>query len=553
MQRFDFQAIVCDTTRMNTSPNRKPFSFSALVAEINKESDIDTSPIIQANNPTSSARPRHERPARPIAEPKADYAADATHQRERTPRPAQRERAPFIERATAAAKEKPTEKTNLAAKIVAAHAEPELPVENAEPEVTITFAELNLSEPILRVLNEMKFIKPTPIQAQSIPALMEGRDLVGIAQTGTGKTGAFLLPTLMHLAGGRRKLRMPRCIVLVPTRELALQVQEELERFTKYMNITHTLIIGGASMNEQTSALDKGVDVMVATPGRLLDLFDRKKIMLLDVKHLIIDEADRMLDMGFMPDIERICSLVPFTRQTMLFSATMPPEIAATVERFMQAPVRVEAARPSTVNTRIAQYALCVDDADFEQRAALRQLIEWDESFQNAIIFCNMKVTSSALAKSFTRHGYAAAALHSDLSQDERFVNLKAFRDGTVKLLVASDVAARGLDIPNVSHVINFDVPKNSEDYVHRIGRTGRGGKTGVSVTLISPSCAFYAKKIQDDLSSDPQWIDEFGQDIDRPSWWDEASSKQPKRGGRPSTSGGEKPRGRSSSGRGKR
>jgi superfamily II DNA/RNA helicase len=345
----------------------------------------------------------------------------------------------------------------------------------------MSFSELGLSEAVLRAVGETGYVTPTPIQAQAIPVILMGRDVLGCAQTGTGKTAGFTLPMIDILASGRSKARMPRSLILEPTRELAAQVAESFGVYGKYTRLTKALLIGGESFTDQEKALDRGVDVLVATPGRLLDLFERGKILLRDVKVLVIDEADRMLDMGFIPDVERIVSLLPPLRQTLFFSATMPPEIRRLADRFLSAPKEITVARPATTAANIEDFVVPVRER--EKREALRHLLR-NETIKTALIFCNRKRDVDVLFRSLYRHGFNAGALHGDMPQDRRNETLAKFRRGELTILVASDVAARGLDIDDISHVFNFDVPYNPEDYVHRIGRTGRAGRSGRAFTL---------------------------------------------------------------------
>jgi superfamily II DNA/RNA helicase len=349
------------------------------------------------------------------------------------------------------------------------------------------FTELGLSDKVLQAVTASGYTEPTPIQAQAIPHVLARRDVLGIAQTGTGKTAAFTLPMLTLLETGRARARMPRTLILEPTRELAAQVEESFERYGVNHRLNVALIIGGVSFSDQDMKLARGVDVLIATPGRLLDHFERGKLLLTGVELLVIDEADRMLDMGFIPDIERIVKLVPFTRQTLFFSATMPPEIQRLADAFLHNPVRVEVARPASTVATITQQLVSAGREPHEKRERLRDLIRQTPDFKNAIIFCNRKRDVATLQRSLVRHGFNAAALHGDLDQHARTAALDSFRNGEVPLLVASDVAARGLDIPAVSHVFNFDVPHHAEDYVHRIGRTGRAGRSGAAITLVSP------------------------------------------------------------------
>lgn len=355
------------------------------------------------------------------------------------------------------------------------------------------FSDLNLHKKVLKAVDEAGYTEPTPIQAGAIPPALEGQDVLGIAQTGTGKTASFTLPMISMLNRGRARARMPRSLVLAPTRELAAQVAENFDVYAKHTKLTKALLIGGVSFKEQDAAIDRGVDVLIATPGRLLDHFERGKLILSDVKVMVVDEADRMLDMGFIPDIERIFGLTPFTRQTLFFSATMAPEIERITNTFLSNPARIEVARAATTSENITQGAVFFkasrkDREGTEKRKLMRLLIDGEgDKLNNAIIFCNRKTDVDIAAKSLTKYGYNAAAIHGDLDQKKRMETLDGFRNGTIKFLCASDVAARGLDIPDVTHVINFDVPGNAEDYVHRIGRTGRAGKKGSAFTLVSP------------------------------------------------------------------
>ncbi len=357
------------------------------------------------------------------------------------------------------------------------------PAKPAEPEVT--FDDLGLSDEILRAVKETGYTIPTPIQAKGIPQVLMGRDIIGIAQTGTGKTASFTLPMIEILARGRAKARMPRSLILAPTRELAAQVSESFERYGKYNKLSMALLIGGVSFDEQDRKLDRGVDVLIATPGRLMDHFERGKLMLTGVQVLVIDEADRMLDMGFIPDVEKICKLLPFTRQTLFYSATMPPEITRLTEQFLHNPARVEVSRPATTAANITQEIIEVPNNDWAKRETLRRLIK-DNAIKNGIIFCNRKRDVDVVARSLSKHGFSAAPLHGDLDQSVRTRTLEEFKSGELQLLIASDVAARGLDIPAVSHIFNYDAPFHADDYVHRIGRTGRAGRSGHAFMLVS-------------------------------------------------------------------
>jgi superfamily II DNA/RNA helicase len=350
----------------------------------------------------------------------------------------------------------------------------------------MSFSELGLSQKVLSAVEASGYTTPTPIQAQAIPQVLNRRDVLGIAQTGTGKTAAFTLPMITMLEQGRARARMPRTLILEPTRELAAQVEESFVKYGKNHKLSIALLIGGVSFDDQDAKLMRGVDVLIATPGRLLDHFERGRLLLTGVELLVIDEADRMLDMGFIPDIERICKLVPFTRQTLFFSATMPPEIQRITNTFLSNPVQIEVAKPASTAASVTQNLVKTGSKDFEKRDILRNLIRAAGHIQNGIIFCNRKRDVATLHKSLVKHGFNAAALHGDMDQRSRMAALEAFRNGETTLLVASDVAARGLDIPAVSHVFNFDVPYHAEDYVHRIGRTGRAGRTGEAFTLVS-------------------------------------------------------------------
>lgn len=358
----------------------------------------------------------------------------------------------------------------------------------ADAPVEVSFADLALHEKILKALNDIGYEKPTPIQAKAIPSAIKGRDVLGIAQTGTGKTGAFTLPVMHNLANGRARARMPRCLIICPTRELAAQVAENVELYGKYLKLEMALLIGGVSFAEQDKKLMRGVDILIATPGRLLDQFDRGKILLTGVQTLVVDEADRMLDMGFIPDIEKIFKMTPFTRQVLFFSATMAPEIKRLVDQFLHQPETVQIARQNKTADTVTQRIVKMPTSDAKQkRTALRWVIDNAPNMKNGIVFCNRKKDVDIVAKSLSVHGHSAAPIHGDLAQSLRMKTLEDFKSGEVKFLVASDVAARGLDIPNVSHVLNYDVPSHAEDYVHRIGRTGRAGRKGDAIMFVAP------------------------------------------------------------------
>ncbi len=347
------------------------------------------------------------------------------------------------------------------------------------------FAELGLSEPILRAVAEAGYVQPTPVQAQAIPAILARRDVVAIAQTGTGKTASFVLPMLHMLSSGRARARMPRSLILSPTRELATQTSSNFEIYGKHLNLTMALLIGGVGMGDQEKALEKGVDVLIATPGRLLDWFERGKVLLGGVQSLVIDEADRMLDMGFIPDVERILTLLTKREQTLLFSATMLPAVRRLAERFLSDPAQIEVARPATMAEGVEGFL--VRSGSEDKRQALLDLIR-DQDITKAIVFCNRKRDVSSLNRFLQQRRVNARDIHGDLEQVHRQATLDAFKAGEVDFLVATDVAARGLDISDMPCVINFDVPFNPEDYVHRIGRTGRAGKKGRAFTFETPA-----------------------------------------------------------------
>jgi superfamily II DNA/RNA helicase len=350
----------------------------------------------------------------------------------------------------------------------------------------MSFTHLGLSDKVLAAVAATGYTIPTPIQEQAIPHVLARRDVLGIAQTGTGKTAAFVLPMLTMLEKGRARARMPRTLILEPTRELAAQVKESFDRYGVGQKLNVALVIGGVSFGDQDSKLTRGVDVLIATPGRLLDHTERGGLLLTGVELLVIDEADRMLDMGFIPDIERICKLVPFTRQTLFFTATMPPEIRRITEAFLHNPQKIEVSRPATTAVGVAQFQVPVGREPHEKRETLRRLLREAKDLQNAIIFCNRKREVALLYKSLQKHGFAVGALHGDMDQSARTAALDQFRKGEIPLLVASDVAARGLDIPTTSHVFNFDVPHHPDDYVHRIGRTGRAGRAGTAISIVT-------------------------------------------------------------------
>ena len=407
------------------------------------------------------------------------------------------------------------------------------------------FSDLALDPRVLKAVAEAGYETPTPIQAQAIPHALQGKDVLGIAQTGTGKTASFVLPMVTLLGQGRAKARMPRSLVLCPTRELAAQVAENFETYAKYTKLTKALLIGGVSFGEQDKLIDRGVDVLIATPGRLLDHHERGKLLLTGVQIMVVDEADRMLDMGFIPDIERIFSLTPFTRQTFFYSATMAPEIERITNTFLSNAVKIEVARQATasltIEQKLIQFTPSRKDKSFaEKRAVLRALIKAEgETCTNAIIFCNRKMDVDVVSKSLKQHGFNASPIHGDLDQSVRTKTLDGFRDGSVHLLVASDVAARGLDIPAVSHVFNFDVPSHPEDYVHRIGRTGRAGRLGKAYSIAVPSDDKYINAIESLVKQPiprgevPEGALESASDVPERAREERSSSSSRSRGGR--------------------
>ena len=400
------------------------------------------------------------------------------------------------------------------------------------------FNELGLSPKVLGAVEAAGYTKPTPIQAAAIPHALEKRDVLGLAQTGTGKTASFVLPMLSLLERGRARARMPRTLILEPTRELAAQVAESFEKYGANHKLTVALLIGGVSFNEQNRKIDRGADVVIATPGRLLDHVERGKLLLQQIEILVVDEADRMLDMGFIPDIERICKLLPMTRQTLFFSATMPKEIQSLVDRFLHSPVRVEVSPPSSTAETVEQRFVKSGSTPGDKRATLRRLIDAEPELTNGIIFCNRKRDIGTVHRSLEKHGYSAGALHGDMDQRARMATLDAFKNNRLTLLVASDVAARGLDIPKVSHVFNYDVPHNAEDYVHRIGRTGRAGRSGKAFTISTREDGKLVKAIEAMLKREVPWAED-----DAPAAEAEAAPAQSRRREKSAPSGRSKGR----------
>ena len=399
----------------------------------------------------------------------------------------------------------------------------------------MSFADLGLSDELLRAVTDAGYTEPTPIQAATIPSVLMMRDIIGIAQTGTGKTASFVLPMIDILSQGRARARMPRSLILEPTRELAAQVAENFEKYGKHHKLSMALLIGGVQMGDQVKALEKGVDVLIATPGRLMDLFERGKILLTGCHLLVIDEADRMLDMGFIPDIENICTKLPANRQTLLFSATMPPPIKKLADRFLSNPKSIEVARPASSNLLIDQRQVRVDSR--RKKDKLVDLLH-DQGVKTAIIFCNRKTTVRDLSSGLKRAGFATGQIQGDMEQGERIRELDRFKSEEINILVASDVAARGLDIKGVSHVFNYDVPWHPDDYVHRIGRTGRAGRTGVAITMVTSADAEAIDNIQKLIGTPIPALD--GARVEEPEAGDEAdaaprpaSRSRSRRGGR--------------------
>ena len=391
----------------------------------------------------------------------------------------------------------------------------------------MNFSELGLGPEVLRGVEEAGHTTPTPIQEQAIPYVLMGRDVLGCAQTGTGKTASFVLPMLDILATGRARARMPRCLILEPTRELAAQVADNFEVYGKYHRLNMALLIGGVSFSDQDQKLDRGVDVLVATPGRLLDHFERGKVLLSDVKILVIDEGDRMLDMGFIPDVERIVSLTSRIRQTLMFSATLMPEIRRLADRFLINPKQIAVDPPASPAVMVRQRMVMVEATD--KRRALRTLLR-GEDVTNALVFCNRKRDIGVLTRSLQRHGFAADAMHGDMAQAHRMETLAKFRAGEIPILVCSDVAARGLDIEFLSHVFTFDVPHNPEDYVHRIGRTGRAGREGRSFVIATPDDGKDLQKIVKLIGQPIERVSLDGFDASEPRREDRAKADRPRR-----------------------
>ena len=405
----------------------------------------------------------------------------------------------------------------------------------------MNFSELGLSPKVLEAVTASGYTQPTPIQEMAIPRVLERKDVLGIAQTGTGKTAAFTLPMITLLEQGRARARMPRTLILEPTRELAAQVEESFTKYGSGQKLNVALLIGGVSFGDQDIKIARGVDVLIATPGRLLDHFERGKLLLTGIEILVIDEADRMLDMGFIPDIERICKMVPFTRQTLFFSATMPPEIQRITEAFLHNPERIEIARQATTAETITQLLVAAPHHAAEKRETLRRLMREATDVKNGIIFCNRKSDVQIVWKSLEKHGFSVAALHGDMDQRARTVALDGFRAGSTQYLVASDVAARGLDIPDVSHVFNYDAPHHAEDYVHRIGRTGRAGRLGTAYTIITSADEKSLSAIEAMIKRSIPWL---GTSLAEAKFEDAPRPERVRSGGREKPSGGHTRRG---------
>jgi ATP-dependent RNA helicase RhlE len=350
-----------------------------------------------------------------------------------------------------------------------------------------TFAALGLAEPLLRALASAGFQTPTPIQAQAIPPLLDDYDILGLAQTGTGKTAAFALPILQHITEDREptRPRHARVLVLAPTRELALQIDEQFRLFARHVGVKTAVVFGGVGQQPQVAALAKGVDVLVATPGRLLDLMQQRHVRLDDVTHLVLDEADRMLDMGFVKDVMKIVRAVPLERQTLLFSATMPAAVAALADEILFEPVRVEVTPDVVTVEAIEQHVIHVATAG--KRPLLLKLLD-DASLARVVVFTRTKHGANKVSEYLANAGVASDALHGNKSQSARQRALGDFKAGRVRVLVATDIAARGIDVSDITHVINFELPDEPESYVHRIGRTGRAGRSGISYAFCDPS-----------------------------------------------------------------
>ena len=396
----------------------------------------------------------------------------------------------------------------------------------------MNFSDLGLSEKVLAAVKSAGYEKPTPIQEQAIPHVLARKDVLGVAQTGTGKTASFTLPMLSLLESGRARARMPRTLILEPTRELAAQVEQSFSSYGQNHKLTVALLIGGVSFAEQLKKLDRGADVLIATPGRLLDHFERGKLLLTGVDTFVVDEADRMLDMGFIPDIERICKLLPFTRQTVFFSATMPKEIQRLADQFLHNPVKVEVAPAASTAKTITQRLISSGSKPWDKRAVLRSLINDAKDLTNAIIFCNRKRDVATVCRSLNKHGFNAGALHGDMDQTSRMTTLDGFKNNEITLLVASDVAARGLDIPSVSHVFNFDLPTHAEDYVHRIGRTGRAGREGVAISIATKADKKYLDAIKSLTGDEVEWIGDidYSSHSSEDDEQDQGKSRRPRR-----------------------
>jgi ATP-dependent RNA helicase RhlE len=360
----------------------------------------------------------------------------------------------------------------------------------------MNFAGLGVAEPILRSLIAENYEIPTPIQAQAIPLLLKDRDLLGIAQTGTGKTAAFGLPLLQKLAATKTTLepRSVRALILAPTRELAIQIDESLRVYGRHLHLRHAVVLGGVNQSRQVEALKKGVDVLTATPGRLLDLVKQKLVRLNAVEILVVDEADRMLDMGFIRDVQRIVSELPKNRHSMLFSATMPNDVAHLAREMLYQPQRIDISPTVLTADKVEQHVVFVETKD--KRGQLTALLR-DAAMRRVIVFTRTKHGANKVAENLFKSGVSADAIHGNKSQNARQRALENFRSGHIRVLVATDIAARGIDIDNISHVVNYELPNIAESYVHRIGRTARAGESGIAISLCAPDERAYLRDIE--------------------------------------------------------
>lgn len=372
----------------------------------------------------------------------------------------------------------------------------------------MNFSDLGLSPKVVCAVADAGYVDPTPIQVKTIPLVLQRHDVCGIAQTGTGKTASFVLPMLTILEKGRARARMPRTLILEPTRELASQVADNFQKYGKNYNLNIALLIGGIPFETQNKKLERGADVLICTPGRILDHFNRGKLLMNNIEILVIDEADRMLDMGFIPDIQSITSLIPFTRQTLLFSATMTEELQKVSEKFLQNPKRIEVNTPYSTAETIEHCFVATYPQYSKKFGLVQKLIREQDAIKNAIIFCNQKKDVASLCCALEKQGFSVCAIHGNMDQRSRIKILDSFKEGTIQLMVASDLAARGLDIPDVGHVFNFDVPNRPENYIHRIGRTGRAGRSGKAFTLVTSEDVKYIDAIEKLIEKKISWLD---------------------------------------------